>query len=251
MRRLWFAVVATLAAASALTGGAKPAQASCLAVVVWHDTAYFGLDSLEQTPGARQGGPLSGAVVPDCADTGGPPGSPHDTHAAAIRGVSPEVAIVSGGEVFVATGYLPYLPGFPLHHRGAEAPRTCTAGPPVGIDGTAETGIFGVSVRRTTGGLQGLSVDAHTRIVDMHRHGLPFIGAGQHVHAEATRCGTKLVARRITAAGPIVGQASATRVLGDDWDGVSTPLIHSYVFWIAGLLLAAAAGAWALHRRLG
>lgn len=209
---------------------------------------------MEQLPGTRAGTPIGGAVTPDCADTGGSPGSPTDIHASRIRGLSPDVAIVSGGSVLVAAGYLPQLPSFPLQRPGsspADLTRNCTTGPPVPVDGTADGGFSGLAVRRAPGGLVRLDLDSGTRIVGLSRHGLPFIGAGQHVHVTAVHCGTKLVARRITAAGPVVGEAPASRVLGDDWDGVSTPLIHSSAFWISALLLAVAIGGWALHRRLG
>ena len=263
MRNLRFAFLAMLAAlaAVAMTGGATRAQASCVYVIVWHDTAYFGFYSLEQLPGTRAGMPIDGAITPDCADTGGPPGSPTDAKASRIQGLSPDVAIVSGGTTLVAEGYLPQLRSFPLRRRDSASPdetRNCTTGPPVVINGTADGALFGLSVRRASGGVvSNLFIDSHTRVVGLRRHGLPFIGDGQRVRLVAVPCqvkganGPKLVVRRITAAGPIVGQASAKRVLGKDWDGVSTPVTHSSTFWVAALPAAAAAGGWLRHRRLG
>ena len=47
--------------------------------------------------------------------------------------------------------------------------------------------------------------------------------------------------------GPIVGQASAERVLGKDWDGVSTPVSKSSTFWIAARLGPVEPGEHAVH----
>src|SRR3954453_8360755 len=119
MRNLRFAFLAMLAAlaAAAMTGGATRAQASCVYVIVWHDTAYFGFYSLEKLPGTRAGMPIDGAIAPGCADTGRPAGAPTGRKASRIQGLSPDVAIVSGGTTLVAEGYLPQLRSFPLRRR--------------------------------------------------------------------------------------------------------------------------------------
>jgi hypothetical protein len=251
MRKLWFAVLATMAVA-AMSSGAERAQASCINVVVWHDTAYFGFSSLPKLSDVRAGSALSGAVVPDCADTGGPPGSPSHVGARRIAGVSPDVAIESNGQVLVSSGYLPLTRSFPLKQRDTPSVNetgNCVAGRSRVIDGTADSVLYGVSVRRPSGGLETLFVDSNTKVVGLHRHGVAFVGRGQRVHIVAVPCGTRLVARRITAAGPIVGQATASQVLRDDWDGASWSFPWRVV-WIGALLATAAVGAWALHRRV-
>ena len=171
MRNLRFAFLAMLAAlaAAAMTGGATRAQASC--------------------GRARR----------------------RDAKAFRIQGLSPDVAIVSGGTTLVAEGYLPQLRSFPLRRRDnipSDETRNCTMRPPVVINGTAEGALFGLSVRRASGGVvNNLFIDSHTRVVGLRRHGLPFIGDGQRIRIVAVPCrvkganGPKLVVRRITAAG--------------------------------------------------
>jgi Family of unknown function (DUF6281) len=258
MRKRWLAMMATLAAA-AMAGGAERAEASCIRVVVWHDTAYFDYSSLDQIPGARAGTALDGALIPDCNDTGGSPGAPSHVDATRLAGLPPDVAIVSEGEVLVSTGYLPQTPGFPLKREGStplDETGNCVVGPARTVDGTVETALYGVSVRRPSGGLDNLLVDSHTKVVGLRRHGLPFIGHGQRVHIVAVPCqmeganGPKIIARRITAAGPITGPENVGAELGEDWNGDSA-LIPWRAVWIAAILAAAAFGGWALHRRLG
>ena len=68
-------------------------------------------------------------------------------------------------------------------------------------------------------------VDGHTRIDGLVRNGLPYIGEGQLVRVDARFCkvpgsiGTKIVARRIAPAGPIVAPSTAEDILGGDWRG--------------------------------
>ena len=68
-------------------------------------------------------------------------------------------------------------------------------------------------------------LDGHTRIDGLTRNGLPYIGEGQLVRVDARFCkvpgsiGTKIVARRIVPAGPIVAPSTAEDILGADWRG--------------------------------
>jgi hypothetical protein len=68
-------------------------------------------------------------------------------------------------------------------------------------------------------------VDCSTRLDGLTRNGLPYIGVNQLVRVDARFCkvpgsiGTKIVARRIAAAGPIVPPSTAEDVLGAGWRG--------------------------------
>ena len=75
MRRL--PLVLTLALAAAAGGsavGTAPARASCAAIIVWHDAAYFGYATSGPRPHPVPGRRVRGAVEPGCNDTGGGPG---------------------------------------------------------------------------------------------------------------------------------------------------------------------------------
>jgi hypothetical protein len=76
---VWMAGI-TVAAAAALFGAVSApdrAGASCIQLVVWRDTAYTGWWNPADLPAFHTGRRLSGAVEPDCADTGGPAGARH------------------------------------------------------------------------------------------------------------------------------------------------------------------------------
>ena len=130
----------------------------------------------------------------------------------------------------------------------------------------AGLGLLNVSVDDTTvrlhhllHGAAQISPDGHTRFDGLSRRGFPYIAEGQRVRVDARFCkvpgsiGTKIVARRISPAGPIVAPSTAEDVLGADWRGRPDDAIvaaHGYG-WEAGvaLLLAAAVGAMVLARR--
>jgi len=93
-------------------------------------------------------------------------------------------------------------------------------------------GAIGVHVRESTVHLHHLLrgsaqvfVDANTAFAGLEQHGLPYVGEGQLVRVDARFCkvpgstGTKIVARRISPAGPIVAPSTADEVLGADWRG--------------------------------
>lgn len=267
MRRIGLvaAVLAGLAGGAVVPG---PAQASCGLFVVWHGRAYTAIGvsgGTLPTPGAR----VRGVVEPGCNDTGGANDHPAPVAAWRVNRLSPDVALLVRDTVLVAYGYLPQVAGF---LTGATLPtdetRDCTLGGPVRITGRTRVafGFLGVSVVDSTvhlhhllRGAAQIFVDAHTRIRGLVRNGLPYIGVGQVVRVDARFCkvpgstGTKIVARRITAAGPIVPPARADAVLGRGWAGSPDDAVvaaHGYG-WKAGiaLALAAAVGGLLLLRR--
>lgn len=268
MRRI--ALVALVVAG--LAGGAvapPSAHAACAYILVWHDRAYSGFGGPNQRP-VEAGRPVDGALFPGCNDTGGADEHPTSAPARRVAGIPPSVVLLSGHETVVAFGYFPQLPGFPVDNGAppVDETRGCRVGGPVRISGPAGLGLglLNVHVRRTTVHLHHLLrgsaqifVDLHTRFSGLSRHGLPYVGQGQLVRVDARFCkvpgsiGTKIVARRISAAGPIVRPTSVEDVLGADWRGRPDDAIvaaHGYG-WQAGvvLTLAAAVGAMLLARR--
>ena len=232
MRRRAF-LVAVLACLAGGAAAPATAPASCAFVIVWHDRAYFAEGSPETQP--HPGEPVQGALEPDCADTGGPAAAPTPIAARRIAGVPPGVALLARDTVLVAIGYFPEVTNV---LTGATMPtdetRGCTLGGPVRITGPADPGlgVVNVHVDESTVHLHHLLrgsaqvfVDGRTRIDGLVRNGLPYIVTGQLVRVDARFCkvpgsiGTKIVGRRIVAAGPIVAPASAGDVLGAGWRG--------------------------------
>jgi hypothetical protein len=231
-----------------LVGGAvapPAARASCGFIVVWHDRAYSGYWGRGQVD-ARPDAVIHGAEEPGCNDTVGADEHPTAVPARKIAGIPPSVAILSGGEPLVAYGYFPGVPGFPLD----------AGGPPADVG----LGAIGVHVNQSTVHLHHLLrgsaqvfIDARTSFDGLQRDGFPYLGQGQLVRVDARFCkvpgsiGTKIVARRIAAAGPIVPPSTAETVLGPDWRGRPGLISratggHSRAAYAAvGLLVAVAA----------
>jgi hypothetical protein len=265
-------MIGVAVASAVVSFGAVPApdraDASCIAVVVWHDVAYAGPWNPADLPPIDTGRQLRGAVAPDCADTGGPPGTPTPVRAAAIRGIPTAVAIWAFGGPMVAPGYFPSQPGFPIAPAGGRPDDEtvgCRLGNAVTVDGTADVGFGGLSVvvshssqpLRLTGGrvLTDLFLDDHTRIVGSSREGLPYIGEGQKVHVDAITCqvkgaiGPKIVARRVVASGSVPAQASAEAVLGADWAGSPGASWRRFAVILVGVGAAALVALAIRHRR--
>jgi hypothetical protein len=226
---------------------------------VWHDRAYVGFRGgpIQASPG---GAPVHGAEQPGCNDTVGANEGPTRIAARSIDGIPSEVAIVAEGHSMLGWGY--------FVEAGRDETRGCRLGGPVQITGPvrAGLGLLNVSVADTTvrlhhllHGAAQIFPDGHTRFDGLSRRGFPYIAEGQRVRVDARFCkvsgsiGTKIVARRISPAGPIVAPSTAEDVLGADWRGRPDDAIvaaHGYG-WEAGvaLLLAAAVGAMVLARR--
>jgi hypothetical protein len=253
-----------------LAGGglaAPPAHASCMFVVVWHDRAYFATGSPETLP--APGAPVRGAVEPGCNDTGGGISEPPTPVAARrIAGVPPSLALLVRDTVLVAHGY---IGGTGIPSTATISPdetRGCRLGGPVRITGPALVGFGSLSVHVADStvrlhhllrGAAHIEVDGYTRIEGLARRGQPYIGEGQRVQVDARFCkvpgsiGTKIVARRIIPAGPIVPPSNAEDVLGENWRRPQQDITRSArgYGWEAGvaLALAAAVGAMLLARR--
>jgi hypothetical protein len=250
-------------------GGAAPsaAHAACMFVLVWHDRVYVATGTPETQP--QPGAAVRGAVESNCNDNGEPARPPTPIAARRIAGVPPGVALLARDTALVASGYFPEVTNF---LTGATMPtdetRGCALGGRVRIVGPAHPGfgLIDVTVDRTTvrlhhlvHGAAQMFPDGRTRFEGLQRNGLPYLGEGQRVRVDARFCrvpgsiGTKIVARRISPAGPIVAPTTAEDVLGADWRGSRVDAVvapHGYG-WKAGvaLVLAAAIGALLILRR--
>ena len=235
MRRI--AIVAAVLAGLAGVGVAAPsAHAGCAFITVWHDRAYWGSGGgpAQASPG---GTVLEGAVEPGCNDTVGANEHPTPVAARSIPGIPSAVAIFSQGSMFVGSGY--FIERYPVGSKGAgvaivDETRGCALGGPVRITGRAHLGLglINVSVDDSTvrlhhleSGMAQMFPDGHTQFQGLTRNGFPYIGEGQRVRVDARFCkvpgsvGTKIVARHIVPAGPIVAPSTAEDILGADWRG--------------------------------
>ncbi len=252
MRRA-LALLTTAVAIGWSVAAPAPAAASCAEVVVWHDTAYFPYATSGRQPHPAPGVRLPGAVAPGCNDTGGDPPPPTRVDARAIAGVPPGVALRFGHAILVAPGYFPQVRGFPIRWRRVDdGTATCQISGALTLAGRAQPtpGVLTLRARR----LIDLVVDVHTRFAGLERNGLPYVGDGQAVRIEAVRCGAKIVARRISAAGPHVPETSAEDILGADWRGgpsivTSTERNHWWAAGGAAVTVALAGGVLVVRRR--
>ena len=271
MRRI--AIVAVVLAGLAGVGVAAPsAHAGCAFIMVWHDRAYWGSGGgpAQASPG---GTVLDGAVEPGCNDTVGTDEHPKPVAARSIPGIPSAVAIFSQGSTFVGSGY--FIERYPVSSRGTgvaivDETRGCVLGGPVRITGRAHLGLglINVSVDDSTvrlhhleSGMAQMFPDGHTQFQGLARDGFPYVGEGQLVRVDARFCkvpgsvGTKIVARRIVPAGPIVAPATAEDLLGENWrgsPGAVSKAAGGHALAVAIVVLVAALGvgtALTTHRR--
>ena len=266
--------VLLVALLAGLAGGgatAPAAQAGCAFIVVWHDRAYtefWGPERVHVAPGTA----IHGAEEPGCNDTVGANEPVTTVAARKIGGIAPSVAVLSSNRALIAYGYFPQASGFPIDdgEPPADETRDCAVGGPVRITGPAQVGLaaIGVHVRESTVRLHHLLrgsaqifIDARTAFAGLHRNGLPYVGEGQLVRVDARFCkvpgsvGTKIVARRIVPAGPIVAPSTAEDILGDDWrgsPGVVSKATGGHALAVTIVILLAAVGVGTVlttHRR--
>jgi hypothetical protein len=274
MSKFQGSIVLLACALAAMFGGSAAApnhaSASCAELVVWHDMVYTPVVDRSLLPVTR-GGRLPDALQPDCEDTGGSLKPPTRLTAAAVKDVSPRIAVWVAGKPMTAVGSLPWVAGSPLARqvRAYDATTGCTLGPHVTIDGAARPGPGGLWITvahssrpvPTFDGRIPLELDAHTRVLGLAQDGVPYVGWGQRMHVAARECttpgarGPNIVVRRITPTGPLAAEATAEQVLGPGWrggTGLAAKLERGggwMVFVVFGAA-AAAALAWRFRRRL-
>jgi hypothetical protein len=205
-----------------------PARASCAAVIVWHDTAYFGYATSGPRPHPVPGPRVRGAFQPGCNDTGGGLDSPTSVGARSIAGVPPRVALLWSGAIYVRVGEFPQMRLFPIRFGLVDdETRTCQVTARMTVSGRALPGVgeFDLADVRSSSPVRLFDhrlfvfVDVHTRFAGLARNGLPFVGWRQALRIDAVRCGHKIVATRAVPAGPTVAAATVEDVLEPHWRG--------------------------------
>jgi hypothetical protein len=200
--------VATALAVAGAAAGSSSRATACAATVQWHGTTYFGSRTLRDLP---IGFALRGGVVPGCNDTPGANAPDMPTALRSIPRVALRTAVAVSGDrrtLYLAPGYFPQLPDFPLHawlfrRRAApvERPATCDTRTRVRVTGTVESAILGFLVLRVRAHELAVFVDAHTRIP--HARGrLPYARRGATARVRGVECRRgrhfrKLVANRV------------------------------------------------------
>jgi hypothetical protein len=232
-----FAALATLAVVTAACGanGSPRSEAtgntasttpnvaalgSCVRAVSLRGKLYIGAGNPSEP--ITFGAPIEGGIVPACNDTN--LSDEQDTPAAltSIDGVSSDVAVGMGADLYLGPGYLTESPRHPLHAAlYSEEPdeihgfhcETDTRSLTGRVDSTPG---FGMLIR-----LQGLDdpsstllrpydgvvfVDAKTEFDGLDRDGIPYLEEGREVSVAARQCAgdgagsRKLVVTRMTAA---------------------------------------------------
>jgi hypothetical protein len=201
-------VVASASVAIALmSGGGHPAGSagvsSCPLSIRFGDAHYLGR-SVKRT--LRLGRHLGRAIVDSCPDSGiftlQTREAPGGGAVVAIRGIPPSVAVGAAAQrhtAYVAYGYFPELPSYPLHEgRAPDYTRGCRVTGRFSLVGRVRlhSSALVVEVDRSSGSLVAgrgatfiqLLVDARTRIEGFERNGLPYIAAGDPLRSSGVTC---------------------------------------------------------------
>jgi hypothetical protein len=179
------------------------AHAVCLDSVRY-GSVYYGGVRLRRP--VRLGGSVRG-FDPGCNDVAGEPPEPDTpTRLIRIRGIDPRFAVArpaSNRYVYVAAGFLPAVPAFPLHdaiYGRSDLPDACGRMPRLDVAIVIRGRLLWPPTPyvpldlRTALGERFVEVDARTQL------GFPAtkrIGVGRRLRVVAGRCGRKLVAARI------------------------------------------------------
>ncbi len=258
LRIVLLAAVAAMAVAATASQGAAPARASCAPVIGWRGGAYFG--GFVRRDGARPAGRLSRGTIPGCNDTGGADEPDTPVAVRRVAGVDPRIAVWAGGDLYVAAGYFPQLPGFPLARWHVDRGRSCRERASVSVVARTQSGSPGVvsaTLLRAVPQLRwprghrlfagDVDIDSKTRFAGLRRAGLPYLGPGQRIRARALACrrshGWTLVLRSVRPAGPVVSRpvplaGGATAAGGPERGWIGTAVVAAvttgFVLLLAG-----------------
>jgi hypothetical protein len=195
MRRLALLVALGLAGCGAEDTGEGGA---CAAARVHDGMAYVGTGIDAGRLGLRSGEPIEeGFEAPGCPDQGEPePNRP--TTVFAVRGVSPELAVIDDGSLYLNAGYFTELPDHPLHdvlHGDSSKPRR--GGSPCTIDGRVLETFSFLWMETQRGRRMGVAVDVRTRIEGFDRGGLPYLEEDDAIRVDGRCRRESVLARRI------------------------------------------------------
>jgi hypothetical protein len=137
-----------------------------------------------------------GFLSPGCND-GGAPEPDRPASVFAVRGVSPDVAVIDDGNLYVNTGYFTELPDHPLHdrfHGRPDRPRRKVRGARCEINGRVLETFSSLWVETKRGRIS-VVVDSRTTIEGFDRAGLPYVDEGDAVRVQG-RCRRDIVLAR-------------------------------------------------------
>jgi hypothetical protein len=197
MRRLALIVVLALTGC----GGEETGEGGACAAALVHDGMFYVGTGIDAGRGIRSGELIEeGFSVPGCNDGGGPEPD-RSTTVFAVRGVSPELAVIDDASLYLNTGYFTELPDHPLHdvlHDGSSKSRR--GGSPCTIEGRVRDTFSSLWMETQSGRRMSVGVDVHTRIEGFDRAGLPYLERDDAIRVHG-RCRRGAVfARRIEPA---------------------------------------------------
>jgi hypothetical protein len=196
MRRLALVVVLGLAGCGA--EGDTGEGGACAAALVRDGMFYLGT-GVDAGRGVRSGELIEhGFEIPGCNDGGGfEPNRP--TTVFAIRGVSPELAVIDDVSLYVNTGYFTELRDHPLHdvlHGSRDEPRRDTLGSPCTVEGRVLDTTWDTRVETARRDVD-VVVRAGTEIEGLDRAGHPYVQEGDALLIHGRCRKDRVVARRI------------------------------------------------------
>ena len=199
-------VVASASAALALVTtrrhhGGSGSGSSCALAIRFNGVDYLGATMKQRL---RLGRALGQATVPPCPDFNNPKAPPAPgggVDVVAIAGVAPSVAVGAAGDphtAYVALGYFPELPSYPLHEGpGRDYTSGCRVTGTFNLTGTVSQhgSSLLIHVNQRSGSLEAepgstiqLLVDARTQVDGFDRNGLPYVTAGDNVRSTGVTC---------------------------------------------------------------
>jgi hypothetical protein len=192
MRRA--ALIVLLATAGCGSSGSDEGGA-CAAALVRDGMIYLGT-GVDAGRGVRSGDLIEGEfAIPGCNDGGGPEPD-RTTSVFAVRGVSPELAVIDDVALYVNTGYFTELRDHPLHELLHRDRRRRGRGRPCAVEGRIVATVWEKTLR-TERGEVGIVVDPRTEIEGLDRAGFPYVEDGQALRIEGRCRGHEVLARRI------------------------------------------------------
>jgi hypothetical protein len=198
MKRL--ALIAVLALTGC--GSDETGEGGACAAAPVHDGMLYRGTSIDAGTGFRSGELIeAGFSLPGCNDGGGPEPD-RSTTVFAVRGVSPELAVIDDASLYVNTGYSAELPSHPLHEVLQEgSSKSRKGGSPCTIDGRVLETFSSRWMQTQRGRTMSVAVDVHTRIVGFDRAGLPYLEEDDAIRVHGRCRRDAVLARRIEPAG--------------------------------------------------
>ena len=182
-------------------GSEETGEGGACAAALMHGGMLYRGTGVDAGRGVRSGELIEeGFSLPGCNDGGGPEPD-RSTTVFAVRGVSPELAVIDDASLYVNVGYFTELPDHPLHevlHDGSS--KSGGGGSPCMIDGRVLEMFFSLWMQTQRGRRVSVAVDVHTRIEGFDRAGLPYLEENDAIRVHGRCRRGAVLARRIEPA---------------------------------------------------